>query len=124
MRALKKNTVPFWYSLYQKSEPVRDENGLLTGEKTSAYSAPVKAFANISPASSAATVQTFGIDIRYDKVIVMADPKFPMDEHSLLRLADTLETDNDGQLLADHIVVRVSRSLNSVSYAVREVKMG
>ena len=35
MRALKKNMVSFWYALYQESEPIRDENGLLTGEKTS-----------------------------------------------------------------------------------------
>ena len=52
MRALKKNMVPFWYSLYRESEPIRDENGLLTGEKTSSYIAPVQAWANISPASA------------------------------------------------------------------------
>lgn len=124
MRALKKNMVPFWYSLYQKSEPIRDENGLLTGERTSSYSTPKLTWANISPASSGVAVQLFGMDIRYDKVIVIADPKFPVDEHSLLRLDEELQTDSDGNLIPDYIVVRVSRSLNSVSYAVRQVKVG
>lgn len=124
MRALKKNMVPFWYALYQESEPTRDKNGLLTGEKTSSYSTPELAWANISPASSGVTVQPFGVDIRYDKVIVIADPKFPVDEHSLLRLDGDPEYDSGGNLIPDHIVVRVSRSLNSVSYAVRQVKVG
>lgn len=124
MRALKKNMVPFWYALYQESKPARDTNGLLTGEKTSSYSIPKLTWANISPASSGVTVQPFGTDIRYDKVIVIADPKFPVDEHSLLRLDENLQTDRDGNLIPDHIVVRVSRSLNSVSYAIRQVKTG
>lgn len=124
MRALKKNMVPFWYALYQESEPIRDENGLLTGEKTLSYGDPVQAWANISPAGSAAVVQPFGTDIRYDKIIVIADPKFPVDEHSRLCLNGEPKTDSDGTMTADHVVVRVSRSLNSVSYAVRQVKMG
>lgn len=124
MRTLKRNMVSFWYSLYRESEPARDENGLLTGEKTSSYSTPETAWANISPAGSAVTVQPFGTDIRYDKTIVMADPKFPVDEHSLLRLDGDPEYDSGGNLIPDHIVVRVSRSLNSVSYAVRQVKVG
>ncbi len=123
MRALKKNMVPLWYSLYKGSSPVTDEGGLLTGENSARHSAPVQAYANISPASSGTTVQPFGTDIRYDKVIVIADPKFPVDEHSLLRLDENLQTDSDGNLIPDHIVVRVSRSLNSVSYAVRQVEV-
>lgn len=124
MRALKKNMVPFWYSLYRESEPIRDENGLMTGEKTSSYSAPVQAWANISPASAATVVQPFGTDLRYDKVIVIVDPKFPVDEHSRLCLNGEPKMDSGGTMIADHVVVRVSRSLNSVSYAVRQVKMG
>lgn len=124
MRALRKNMVPFWYSLYEGSSPVTDENGLLTGENSVSYSAPVQAFANISPASSGVTIQPFGTDIRYDKTIIMADPKFPIDEHSLLRLDGDPEYDSGGNLIPDYIVVRVSRSLNSVSYAVRQVKVG
>lgn len=124
MRTLKKNMVPFWYALYQESKPARDTNRLLTGEKTSSYSIPKLTWANISPASSGVMVQPFGTDIRYDKVIVIADPKFPVDEHSLLRLDENLQTDRDGNLIPDHIVVRVSRSLNSVSYAIRQVKTG
>lgn len=123
MRALKKNMVPFWYSLYEGSYPVTDEDGLLTGENSARYSAPVQAYANISPASSGTTVQPFGTDIRYDKVIVIVDPKFPVDEHSLLRLDGNPIYDSEGNLIPDYIVVRVSRSLNSVSYAVRQVEV-
>lgn len=124
MRCLLKNKVPFWYSLYEESAPATDENGLLTGENTARYSEPVQAWANISPASSAAVVQPFGTDIRYDKVIVMANPKFPINEHSLLCLDSDPVYDGNGNMIPDHIVVRVSRSLNSVSYAVRQVKVG
>lgn len=124
MRCLLKNKVPFWYSLYEESAPAADENGLLTGENTTRYSEPVQVWANISPASSAAVVQPFGTDIRYDKVIVIEDPKFPIDEHSLLCLDGDPIYDIGGNMTPDHIVVRVSRSLNSVSYAVRQVKVG
>lgn len=123
MRALKKNMVPFWYSLYEDSFPVTDEDGLLMGENAVRYSAPVQAYANISPSSSGTMVQPFGTDIRYDKVIVVSDPKFPVDEHSLLRLDGNPVYDLDGNLIPDYIVVRVSKSLNSVSYAVRKVEV-
>lgn len=124
MRCLLKNKVPFWYSLYEESAPITDENGMFTGENTTRYSEPAQAWANISPASSAAVVQPFGTDIRYDKVIVIENPKFPINEHSILRLDGNPVYDSSGNMIPDHIVVRVSRSLNSVSYAVRQVKVG
>lgn len=121
MRCLRKNMVPFWYSLRIDETETTDENGFLSGEIRTSYSAPLMMCANISPAANTAVIQQFGTDIRYDKVIVMDDPAFPMDEHSLLRLNQELQLDESGYMIPDHIITRVSRSLNSVSYAIRQV---
>lgn len=143
MKALKRNKRKFWYCLYQSKVEVVDSNGNLTGEKIVVYKNPVKAFANISPATGQTNTEQFGNLDNYDKVIVTDDIDCPIDENSVLFLdcepsftegvtvsfteSDTLLGEPTATVTTvsipkyNYIVRRVAKSLNSVSIAVRKV---
>lgn len=118
MRCMERNKVPFHYCLYDKAEPLLDEQGHRTGEKRIFYKEAVLFQANISSAMGDAQEEMFGKDTPYDKVIVIEDPKFPMDENTVLFVDKEPEYDEQGQPLYDYRVEKVARSLNSVSYAI------
>ena len=123
MKTLKRNQTSFWYLLYDRKEPIKDEYGNESGETKVVYQAAVAAQANISAATGSAQVEQFGNYAGYDKVIVTDDLSCPIDENSVLFIDKEPEYDEDGTPLYDYIVRRVARSLNSVSYAVSKVSV-
>lgn len=118
---MERNKVPFGYCLYIRTEPVLDEHGNRTGEKRVIYEDVVETKANISSATGEAQEEVFGSLAEYDKVIVIDDPKFPMDENTVLFVDKAPEFTEDGQPLFDYTVKKVARSINSVSYAIKKV---
>lgn len=123
MRCLERNKRIFWYCLYVGTEEIMDENGLYTGESIQQYSETYCMRANISAASGSAQTEPFGVDLSYDYVIVIDDPECLIDEHTLLCVDGDPTYDSSGRMIPDCVVKRVSRSLNSVSYAVSKVKV-
>lgn len=125
MRCLRRNKVPFYYALFTERVEEEDEYGNKTGTFEVRYGDPVKVKANISTARNAETVELFGTDINYDKVIVMCPADVPIDEHSVLWVDTLPELDNEGktQTPYDYIVKKAARSLNSVSYAIAKVNV-
>ena len=125
MRCLRRNKVPFYYALFTERVEEEDDYGNKTGTFEVRYGDPVKAKANISPARNAETVELFGTDINYDKVIVMCPADVPIDEHSVLWVDTLPELDNEGktQTPYDYIVKKAARSLNSVCYAIAKVNV-
>lgn len=123
MKTLKRNQTSFWYLLYDRKEPIKDEYGNESGETKVVYQAAVAAQANISAATGSAQVEQFGNYAGYDKVIVTDDLSCPIDENTVLFIDKEPEYDEDGTPLYDYIVKRVARSLNSVSYAVSKVSV-
>ena len=117
MRGMVRNKRSFYYALYQGVTDVVDSNGYKTGEKTVSYATPVEVEANISRATGVAFTEQFGTEADYDKVIVTFD-ELPIDEHSVLYIDVTPGTGVE----PDYIVKRVSKSLNSTSYAVKKVR--
>lgn len=128
MRCMRQNKRKFWYSLYLGNADVVDENGFFTGEKRPSYTEPIEFKANISAARSSSTgsveASMFGSDIQYDKVIMIDDPDFEINEDTILCIDKPLEFDNDGKMVNDYIVTKAARSLNSVTYAISRVKVG
>lgn len=115
MRCLDRNKKPFYYANYQGMVKLYDNN-LFTGEYQLSYSEPVLAYGNISPARGDAYTSPFGIsDIGIDKVIVLSDPNFPITETSVLWVEKAV-TD-----AYDYTVVRIARSINSISIAIKKV---
>lgn len=118
MKTLKRNEVEFYYAPFVKRQ--RSEKGY--GFRV-IYGEAVAETGNISPATGTTSVEQFGNDIDYDKVIVLDNPDTPIDESSILFLEIAPEKNTDGDYIYDYIVKKVARSLNSVSIAVSKVNV-
>lgn len=125
MRALHRNKIRIFYANYHDKEPLKDEYGNLTGEYRLSYDNPIAIMANVSAARGEATTRQFGDEERYDRVIVLDDPKFPITATSLLWIDTLPEIAEDGSTKTphDYIVKQVATSLNSVSIAVSKVNV-
>lgn len=123
MKTMERNKQRFFYLLYDRKKPVKDEDGNETGEETVIYKEAVSFRANVSAATGASQVEQFGNLTGYDKVIVTDDLTCPIDENSVLFLDKEPEYDEDGKPLYDYMVKRVAKSLNSVSIAVTKVSV-
>lgn len=123
MRTMERNKQSFFYLLYDRKEPVKDEDGNETGEETVLYKPAVSFRANVSAATGASQVEQFGNLAGYDKVIVTDDLACPIDENTVLFLDKEPAYDEGGKPLYDYIVKRVAKSLNSVSIAVTKVSV-
>jgi hypothetical protein len=125
MRSLRRNQIRIFYANYRSKTPNKDEYGNLTGEYSIAYDHPVEIKANVSAARGEATTRQFGDDERYDRVIVLDDPSFPITTTSILWIDTLPEIAEDGSTKTphDYIVKQVATSLNSVSIAVSKVNV-
>lgn len=119
MKTLKRNQRQFWYCLQNESEEMTDEYG----NPSIGYDEPVQMKANVSEATGYAQMQQFGIIDDYNKVIVTDDMNCPITESSVLFIDKEPEHDSSGQPLYDYIVKRISKSLNSISIAVKKVSV-
>lgn len=115
MRCLDRNKRRFYYATYEGMSKLTDSSGNFTGEYGVTYSDPIEVWGNISPSTGTVYESPFGLTEGYDKVIVLADPAFPIAETSVLWL------EKDITEAFDYTVVRIARSLNSVSIAIKKV---
>ena len=86
MKALSRNKQTFYYALYKGYAPVYDANGYRTGEKTVAYEDIVRLRGNISAARGTADLEQFGIEVNYNKTIVLAGTDYPIKEDTVFWL--------------------------------------
>ena len=135
MMAMPINKKTYYYALYTGKTEITDSDGYYTGETTITYGNPVKDSANISPARGDSSVNQFGKDTDYDKVIVYGkasrDQACKIDEYSVLWVdtmpelnADgTLKTDQSGNVITphDYIVKKIADGLDSIQVAIRKV---
>ncbi len=125
MRCLWRNRVRIFYANYIDREPVKDGYGNLTGEYKLRYGNPQEAEGNVSAARGEVTTRQFGDDESYDRVIVMDDPKIPIEKSSILWIETmpVIKSDGTTDTPHDYIVKQVAPSLNSVSIAVSKVNV-
>lgn len=119
MRTLERNKQPIYYALYQNKVPIMDEYGNETGQYQIIYSVPVLLRANVSAAAGEKSIQPFGEQVNYDKVIVLDDIDCPITETSVLWI-DTAAINEPH----NYIVKKIAKSLNSVLIAVSKVNVG
>lgn len=117
MRTLNKNKQTLYHAEYQ-SETEAMREGLKTGRYKASYSDPVEEKMNISAARGSAEREMFGIETHYSKVAVTDNLNCSMDEASIVWIGKTPNTHHN------YVVVRKAKSLNSISYALREVEDG
>lgn len=121
MKLLKRNLSTIHYCLYDKSEPILDDDGNETGEDKITYSEPVEFECSVSAATGYSATEMFGNLENYDKTIITDDMECPINEHSVLFVDKEPEFDTDGRPLYDYIVRRVAKSINNISFAIRKV---
>lgn len=122
MRCLERNKSTFYYCLYKSTEMQTDEYGNETSAPKVLYEDPVMMRANVSPATGFTTAAQFGYLENYDKVIVTDDMDCPITESTVLFVEKEPEYRADLPLY-DYVVRRVSKSLNSISIAIRKVSV-
>lgn len=112
MRDLCRNRQPVWYAQYLGEQPILDEDGYETGNTAPAYSEPVKAMLNISPATGDTENQLFGTFADYTHTVATVR-EFPFDEQTVMWV---------GVLTGEPYnfkVVRVAKSLNGWLFALK-----
>ena len=123
MRTLRRNKQTVFYALYLGVEDVT-EGEYKTGEKAVLYSSPVRVKMNVSAARGNAEVEQFGIQDTYSKTIITDDMNCPITTDSILWIGIAPDANGEiGAVKHNYKVVRVARSLNSITYAVEEVKV-
>ena len=120
MRSLARNKQKIYYALYASKTEVVDEYGNKTGEYSVTYSTPVEYHINVSAARGTADVEQFGINANYTKTMVTNDMSCPITESSVLWVGKEAVVDTVIQP-HNYVVVSVARSINSITYAIREV---
>lgn len=133
MRCMVRNKRRFWFAPYIGKSSLKDEYGNNTGEYEVRHGNPVEMYGNISAAKGETQTEQFGDMEGYDKVIAVDNTAPAFDEYAVLwvdRIPEldqngALATDDEGEIKTqyDYIVVRVAKSLNSVSYAIRKVNV-
>lgn len=118
---LKRNKRTFYYCQYQGEQPIFDEDGYDTGEKSIGYGEPIEVNANISPASGAAQTEMFGNLENYDKVISPLPVDFEISESDVLFVDKEPTFKDSGEPLYDYKVRRIARSLNYTAIAIAKV---
>ena len=125
MQALLRNKQKFWYANINSQNPETvkyDTYGNESGDIGVNYTAPVKAYANVSAARGTADLDFFGINVNYSRTIVTADLTLPIDETTILWI--DCEPDNNGEagtIKHDYVVVAIAKSLNVFAIAIKEV---
>ena len=115
MRDLKRNQQTIWYALLNVSKST-DEWGNTVD--ILGYGEPIKLKINVSANKGEASAQAFGTELNYDREMSTHNMSCPIDEYTHLWL--------DGRNTADthnYEVAAVSRSLNSIKYAIRRVNV-
>ena len=122
MRSLIRNKQKIYYSLYLDKKPIYDEYGNLTGEYELTYG-DIKPFdINVSAAQGTSDVEQFGIDLNYSKTMVTNDLTCPINEAARLWI-DKEAIVGGEETPHNYVVLKVARSINSITYAIKEVSV-
>lgn len=117
MRSLKRNMQTVYFALYKGKKPFIDDRGNRTGESKPEYTKPKKLCVNVSAARGTSDIEQFGMYTEYSKTLVTCDMNCPLDENSVLWIGISPDRPYN------YCISAVAKSLNSITYAVREVNI-
>ena len=145
MRTLSRNKQIVYYALYDHKEENLDAYGNPKGTYKVFYKPVDSLMANVSPAKGVSELTQFGVNEDYTRTIV-TDKVLPISETTVFwvgfgkiepydAIATYVEGDlviKDGQIAKydgegfvevphNHVTVKVAKSINSTTYAVKEV---
>lgn len=117
MQSLGINQQQIYYAMYSSSVDATTSGGLKTGGKEKTYHSAVSMWANVSPQRGSADFEPFGTALDYDRTMVTTDMDCPIDEQSILWVDRTAQA----SVPHNYIVRKVAKSINSITYAIKEV---
>lgn len=126
MRALERNKIPVWYALNTGETEELDAYGNHTGRMKQTYSAPLCVGVNVAGARGTAFLTANGIETDYTHRLVTCDTDLPWQEDTILWIYKEPYITVDGQTVSvphNFVIVRVSRTINSVTYDLQEVRV-
>jgi hypothetical protein len=109
-----------WCFAYDYTEQYIDNTGRATGEKYAMYKQGQLVYGTISSATGSTTVDMFGKDIQYDKVVILSDTTTPIDEYTVFCIDKDPSYDEHGVVMYDYVVKRVYKTLNYTVIAVKK----
>lgn len=115
MKVLKQNRQTTYYALYLGEREVI-QNGMRTGRFEPIRGVPTEFKVNVSATQGHAYVRPFGLWGDFSAVMVTDDMEIPFDTNTVFWVGKDPATEP-----YNFIVVRVSRSLNSTTIALKEV---
>lgn len=117
MKVLKRNKKTTYYSLYLGDVEVT-KDGMRTGRFEPVRSEPIEFKVNVSATQGHAYVRPFGLWGDFSAIMVTDDMETPFDLNTVFWVDKDPTTEP-----YNFIVVRVSRSLNSTTIALKEVEV-
>lgn len=115
MRCMTINKQAVYHAEFAGRKEILDDEGFKTGEFETGYTEPALIMAVVSASTGESTIELFGNLTGYDKVITIDDPSCKINEKSKIWI------DAKPDQEADYEVLRVAKSLNFVSYAIKQV---
>jgi hypothetical protein len=105
-----------------------DEDGNILESNIPVYGDPIEIKANVSADEGRAfrestSVEMFGIDVFYDKVITIEGVGHPFNEATVFYINKSPYSDGDIDEAFDYRATRIAESLNSTVVAVKRVDM-
>ena len=124
MRSMMRNRQTFYEASFVSTTMTKDASGSYTEPKNT-YSKPTKRTGVIAPASGEISMQVFGADERYDKVITLNKGENYLAVGSVLWVdtMPTIKQDGSTDTPYDYVVSRTAESLNVVIVAIRKVNV-
>ena len=144
MRCLDRDKQWVLISFFVEKRACRDEQGRLTGRHEIVRSDPIPCLLSVSASKGTAESSPFGIDLDYDKTIIIEDVDIPVSESCVFwidnvdqKLFDEgfagLSTDEGvdpgfsfpsfTDMAYDYTVKRIARCPNSIAVAVKHVEV-
>lgn len=139
MRSLRKNKQTIWYSVYKGKSPeyIYDDNGeaitdtetgktIETGNYIPIYEKPIEIDINVSAGRSDSSMDVFGTNIEYDRVLCTTETNLPISETTLIWKETEPKFLDDGTvdyMSADYrVVASPVTSINSTLIAIAKNK--
>lgn len=115
MRSVQRNKQPIWYALRLSSTEVIDEYGNATGEFVEQYSVPMKLNINVGVPKGQITLERFGLNDNYTRVLATTDMNCPLQEDSILWIGIPATERNN------YVVKKIMPAINQLLIGLEEV---
>lgn len=120
MRGLMRNKRAIFYKNYVTTEYAEDSQGRKTGRKKVKYSDVKVVYGTVSTPTGSVSLEMFGTDKGYNKLVVLDSTDIELDENSVFWLDKQYV---EGQA-HDYVVTKILKNANFLTIGLRKVDVG